>query len=361
MKRSAFVILLAVFFFLGLSAGAQAQKAEEKPKKFRLRMPLCIPSKFPGIDLIPRFAEQVELASNGMIQFKLYEPGQLIPAFEIQEAVSKRRVEAGWAASIYISGQIPAGSLFTTVPFGPNVVEYMAWFYYGNGMKLYQEMYDRYGFNVKVWPMLIGPMETGGWFRKPINTAEDFKGMRLRWPGLGGKVLSKLGASISTIPGGEIFPALEKGAIDGTEFGSPVLDTAVGFWKVAKYNYFPGWHQPSTAMEMTVNKDVYNSMSEGQKALLEMAISDINFRTPISMEAVTSKIMKENEKRGVMNMVYPAEVLEALQKAWVEVVAEECAKDEFFKKVWEDLRDFMKEYNYYEARAHAALPPQKFE
>ena len=359
MKRIVLVSFVAFVALFSLSAGVMAG---ETPKKVRLRMPVCIPTKFPLINFIPYFAEQVELASNGTIQFKIYEPGQLIPAFEIQEAVSKGQIECGWSAAVYISGQIPAASLFTTVPFGPDLVEYIAWFYYGNGRKLYQEMYDKYGFNVKVWPMLMVPMESGGWFRKPIKSVEDFKGMRLRWPGLGGKVLSKLGASISTIPGGEIFPSLEKGVIDGTEFGPPVLDAAVGFWKVAKYNYFPGWHQTCTAMEFTMNKDTWNKLSKGQQAIIELAVTDINIRGVANAESRVGKILMENaQKRGVKNMVYPPEVLKALQKAWLEVVAEESAKDPFFKKVWQDLNGFMKEYEVMQSVGYKALPPQKFE
>ena len=359
MKR---IVMLSIMVFVFLFSLYAEVMARETPKEVRLRMASCLPTKLPVINFIPYFAKQVELASNGTIRFKVYEPGQLIPAFEIAEAVSKGQIESGWSTATYISGKIPAASLFTAIPFGPDLVEYIAWFYYGNGRKLYQEMYDKYGFNVKVWPMLMVPMETGGWFRKPIKSVADFKGMRLRWPGLGGKVLSKLGASISTIPGGEIFPSMERGAIDGTEYACPNLDAGAGLWKVAKYNYFPGWHQPCTAMELTINKDTWNKFSESQQALIEMAVTDINIRAAADAEASVGKVLMENaQKHGVKNMAYPSEVLIALQKAWLEVVAEESANDPFFKKVWQDVNGFMKEYEVMQSLGHKTLPPQKFE
>jgi len=354
-KRTLFgLFVFSLVLAMGVGAGA-ADK--EKPRKVVLKMAVAIPTNMPIMELLPRFAKQVALASNGSIEVKIYEPGQLVPAFEIQEAVSKGQINAGWTGTIYLSGKFRAAALFTTIPFGPNVTEYMGWFYYGNGQKLMQELYDRAGFNVKAWPMLFLPTESGGWFRREIKTVEDFKGMKLRWPGLGGKVLSKLGASVSTIPGGEIFPSLERGAIDGTEFANPLMDTPLGLWKVAKYNYFPGWHQTCTAMELVINKKTWERMTKGQQAVIDMAVTDLNFRSIAVTEALAGRILRENEeKHHVKNMIYPEPVLQALNAAWVEVVNEEAAKDEFFKKVWDDLQAYMAEYDVWGCKSYPALP-----
>lgn len=355
MKKIA--ILGLVLFFFTCGSDLWTTTANATPKKVVLRMATAIPTTLPIIDLIPRFAKQIELASGGTIEVKVYEPGQLVPAFEIQDAVSKGQIEAGWTGTIYLAGKFPAAPLFTTVPFGPNVTEYMGWYYYGNGYKLLQELYERANFNLKAWPMIFLPTEGGGYFRKEINTVEDFKGLRLRWPGLGGKVLAKLGASVSTIPGGEIFPALERGVIDGTEFANPVLDAPLGMWKVAKYNYFPGWHQTSTAMEFVINRRTWDSLNEGQQAIIEMAITELNFRSIAMTEAKAGPILKDNEeKHGAKNMLYPEPVLIALKETWEEVVKEEANRDEFFKKVWDDLSAYMDNYVIWECKSFPAMP-----
>ena len=352
MKRIGLVLLVTLLVLMMIPVGASAAD-----KKFRLKMASAIPTKLPVMDNLHWFVDQIKLVTNGTVDLKIYQPGALVPAFEIQEAVSKGQIQAGWSGTIYLSGKIPAASLFTAVPFGPNVTEFYAWYAFGNGTKLLQEMYDKNGFEVKVWPMVFTPTETGGWFNKKIEKPEDFKGMRLRWPGLGGKVLSKLGASISTIPGGEIFPALEKGAIDGTEFSNPVLDTALGFWKVAKYNYFPGWHQTCTAMEFMINKKVWEAMSKSQQAAIELAIWAVNVRGLVEIEAKAGNILLTNaSEHGIQNMLYPESVLKALKAAWLEVAAEESAKDAFFKKVYDDVAAFMKTYQVWECHSYSALP-----
>ena len=352
MKKIGLVLLVTVLVLMMIPVGASAAD-----KTFRLKMPCAIPTKLPLMDNLHWFVDQLKLATNGTVDIKIFQPGALVPAFEIQEAVSKGQVQAGWSGTIYMSGKMPAASLFTAVPFGPSVTEYAGWYYFGNGSKLLQEMYDSNGYNVKVWPMTFIPTESGGWFNKTIEKIEDFKGMRLRWPGLGGKVLAKVGASISTVPGGEIFPALEKGAIDGTEFSNPLLDNALGFWKVAKYNYFPGWHQTCTAMEFMINKKVWEAMSKSQQAAVEMAIMATNLRGLADTEAKAGPILKANKKeRGVQNMLYPKEVLLELRKAWLEVAAEEAAKDAFFKKVYDDISAFMEDYQVWECLSYPALP-----
>ncbi len=350
-------LMISILLF-GLSCWTSATAG---PKTVRMKVAFAVPTRIPIMKpLVDAFSE-IKLMSDGSIQSKLYEPGQIVPPFQIQEAVSKNQIQAGWSGSLYLAGQIPAASLFTSCPFGFNNTEHIAWLYYGNGMKLYQEMYDKYGFNVKVFPMSIIPIESGGWFRKPINSVKDLKGLRLRWPGLAGKVLSRLGASVSTIPLGEVYQSLDRGAIDGAELSGPYFDIMFGFHKVAKYNYFPGWHQTSTNMELTINKDIWNSMSKGQQLVIENAVFKANVISIAQFESNNGKVMKQNaETRGVKNMIYPPDVLNALQREWLKVAAEESAKDPFFKKVWTDINTFMEEYEYWERHSYRIMPPQKF-
>lgn len=267
-------LLVGIIMVFGLSGGASADE-----KKVLLKIPTAFSTSLPTLgECMPFFKEYVEAASENTIRVKIYEPGKLMPAFEIHDAVSTGKVNAGYTAPVYLAGKVKTTELFTYIPFGAALPAYLGWFYHGNGKQLYQEMYDQAGYNLKAFPFCFLAPETGGWFRKPIDSPEDLKGLNIRWPGLGGKVLQKLGASVSLIPGGEIFPALEKGALDGTEFSVPAIDTKLGFYKVAKYNYFPGWHQPATHLELILNKDTWNEMSPRQQAVMELATRAVNER-----------------------------------------------------------------------------------
>ncbi len=235
-----------------------------------LKTPIAFGSHLPALGTpIKWVSEQLPVMSDGSVKMKIYEPGKLVGAKEILDAVSSGKVNSGYATAGYWQGKMPAAALFSAVPFGPEAGEYMAWLYYGNGMNLYQEMYDTNGFNVKVIPCAIISPETSGWFKKEINTPEDLKGLNMRFFGLGASVMEKLGVSTSQLPGGEIFGALEKGAIDATEFSQPAIDKLLGLHKIAKYNYFPGWHQQATVFELLVNKDAWGKMSKGQQAIVE--------------------------------------------------------------------------------------------
>jgi TRAP-type mannitol/chloroaromatic compound transport system substrate-binding protein len=232
-----FIISTAIATALALGAGAQAQA---QSKSVLLKVPVAFPTNLPGLGKpITYAAANVQKISGGSVKMKVYEPKKLVAPFEILGAVSSGKVNAGYATAGYWAGKIPASPLFSAVPFGPEAGEYMAWLYNGNGMKLYQEMYDQAGYNVHVTPCAIIAPETSGWFAKEINSPDDLKGLKMRFFGLGGKVMQKLGVSTSLLPGGEIFPALEKKAIDATEFSMPAIDKRLGFHKIVKYNYFP--------------------------------------------------------------------------------------------------------------------------
>ncbi len=202
-------------------------------KNVLLKVPCSVPFTVPilGHDIVGTIADTINKSSNGTLKVKLYAPGKLVPSLEVLDAVSSGKTNAGYTAAFYYAGKNPASVLFSSFPFGPDPEEYIAWYYYGNGLKLYQEMYDHYGYNVKVLPAGIISAETSGWFTKPIETVEDLKGIKMRISGLGGKVLTKLGVSVTMLPAGEIFQALEKGLIDATEFSMPVCDAPLGFIK----------------------------------------------------------------------------------------------------------------------------------
>ncbi len=293
--------------------------------------------------------------SGGTLRMKVYEPGKLVPPFEILDAVSTGKVNSGYTTAGYWAGKIPAAPLFSAVPFGPEAGEYMAWLYYGNGLALYQEMYDQAGFNVKVIPCAIIAPETSGWFAKEINAPADLQGLKMRFFGLGGKVMQKLGVATSLLPGGEIFPALEKGAIDATEFSMPAIDKRLGFHKLVKFNYFPGWHQQATVFELLVNKDAWNGMSDQHKAIVENACKASMADSFAEGEAIQHDALIENvEKNGVNIKDWSPEMLDTFRKTWNEVATEEAAKDAFFAKVLGDMNSFREGYDLW--KGHAFLP-----
>ncbi len=226
MKQIANVIINA--FLVACIFCISADPAMARDKKVLLKVPVAFGTHLPGLgDGILYISERIETLSGGSLRMKVYEPKKLVAPFEILDAVSTGKVNAGYSTAGYWAGKIPAAPLFSAVPFGPDAPEFLAWFYYGNGMDLYQEMYDNAGYNVKVLLAGIIAPETSGWFEKPIKSASDLKGLRMRFFGLGGAVMQKLGVQTSLLPGGEIFPALEKGAIDATELFLPPLMPAM--------------------------------------------------------------------------------------------------------------------------------------
>ena len=297
-------------------------------------------------------ADSINAMAEGSIQVKVYDPDKLVGAMEVLDAVSSGKVEAGYGSSGFWMGKIPAAPLFCSVPFGPDAAEYLSWFFYGNGMKLYQEMYDTHNFNVKVLLCGIIPPETSGWFSNEITDLEQLQGLKMRFFGLGGDIMKKFGVAVRLLPPGEIYPALEKGVIDATEFAMPSIDEQLGFYKIAKYNYFPGWHQQATTFEFLINGDVWDSLAPSQQAILENAARANIIKGIAVGEGSQGPAMKRNAERGVNQISWPPEIIEEFRKAWHEVVAEKVEEDAYFKKVWEDLSAFRAEYKEWSSRAY---------
>lgn len=338
---------------LAVAAAVLTAPAAHAADKLLLKTPIAFSTALPGLGTpIPRVADQLDLMSGGTLKMKVYEPGKLVDPFEILDAVSTGKINSGYTTAGYWAGKIPASPLFSAVPFGPEAGEYMAWLYYGNGMSLYQEMYDQAGYNVHVLPCAIIAPETSGWFAKEINTPADLEGLKMRFFGLGGKVMQKLGVATSLLPGGEIFPALEKGAIDATEFSMPAIDARLGFHKLVKYNYFPGWHQQATVFELMINKDVWNEASEQHQAIITNACKASMADSFAEGEALQFNAMIDNvENNGVEIKQWSDEMLATFEATWDAVAEEEAANNEFFAKVLADLNDFRDGYTLWKENA----------
>ncbi len=339
---------LAIVAASYLSAPAIA--AKDKP--VLLKMPIYYGSNLPGLGSTAKYlSENVNVLSNGSVRIKLYEPKKLVAPGEILDAVSTGKIQAGYATPGNWGGKMPAARLFSSVPFGPEAPEYLAWFMYGNGSKLHQELYDKSGYNVKTQVCGIIAPETSGWFKKEIKTADDLKGLKMRFFGLGAEVMEKLGVSTVGLPGGEIFPALEKNAIDATEFSMPAIDKRIGVSKIAKYNYYPGWHQQATVFELLVNKATWNGMSDSQQAVITQLCRAATLDALALGEAIQAPVIRENLKNGVKNLYWSDDMLNLFKTKWDEVVEEQKAKDADFAKIWADLSAFREDYGLWEKNA----------
>ncbi|HUF19848.1 MAG TPA: TRAP transporter substrate-binding protein [Burkholderiales bacterium] len=291
----------------------------------------------------PRLADNVRRASAGSIDIRVYEPGALVPGMEAIQAAARGSVDAAWSATGFFSGTDSAFSIFSAIPFGPDIPEYLAWMYFGGGLELQNELlaaYDLYAI-----PCTLIPPEASGWFRREIRTVEDLRGLKMRFFGLGAKVMEKLGVATQLLAPGDIFQALQLGTIDATEFSLPALDRTLGFHQVAKYYYFPGWHQQATFGALFFNKDRWSALPESQRALLEMACGDMVRYTAAEGESMQWEAMQAmRDQHGVQIKRWSPEIMAALEKAWAEVVAEESAANPNFKRVYDSYLAFRANY-----------------
>jgi TRAP-type mannitol/chloroaromatic compound transport system substrate-binding protein len=288
-------------------------------------------------------AKLVDEVSGGQLTLKVHGVGELVPMMEVFGAVSSGAVAAGWDWIGYWGGTVPVTALMGAMPFGPNPEVFLAWMMNGGGREILQKAYDK--FNIQVLPCHITAPEAGGWFNKEINTPEDFKGLKMRISGLGGKVLNNLGASTQLIPGGEIFLALERGRIDATEFSLPIIDRQLGFQNIAKYYYFPGWHQPASWNSLLINKGVWNKLTDLQKNQLEVAcMANIVYTLSIAPAAQVA-VIEEFKKKGIDVRRFPPAVMKALQEESRKVLEQEAAADPIFKEAYESLVNYMMNVN----------------
>lgn len=320
------------------SSKAAADRSLARPQ-IRWRMASTYPSHVVILGSMgKRVARLVREISGGRFVLRFYEPGALTPPFEIFDAVAYGAIEAGWSTPGYWAGREPALQLFASVPFGPRAEEYLAWFDHGGGREIFEEIYHRHGIHSLICG--VSPPEAGGWFKRPITKPEDFRGLKIRYFGLGGKVLEKLGASVQLLAGGDIFPALELGTIDATEYSVPAVDLNMGFYQAAKHYYFPGWHQQSTFFELLVNLKKWQGLPAADKAILQAACS-ANIRESLSEgEALQVAAIEKLKAKGVVFHQWPSAVLTALRQAWDEVAEELAAEDADFARAWKSLNAF---------------------
>jgi TRAP-type mannitol/chloroaromatic compound transport system substrate-binding protein len=353
MKRLSPVSLLAVLVAaLSLAACGDRESATQTPagdaeapvRPVQLNMASVFPLSLPLLgEAATRFTERIEHVSGGEIRIRAFEPGALVPGLESIQAVSRGSVDTAWSTPGFFAGTDSAFSFFTAVPFGPDIPELMAWMYHGGGLQLQNEMFARH--NLKAIPCGVTPPEASGWFRKEINTLQDLRGLKMRFFGLGAKTMEKLGVATQLLAPGDIFQALQLGTIDAAEFANPSLDEHLGFYQVAKYYYFPGWHQPVSILNFFINMGVWESLSDRQKSFVEVTCSESLLRIMAQGEATQWPAMKRmRDQHGVQLKRWPPEILDAIEKAWLQVAAEESARNPNFRRAYESYSKFREEY-----------------
>jgi TRAP-type mannitol/chloroaromatic compound transport system substrate-binding protein len=340
MKRREFLKTTGKAAVAAAAATTIGAPAVHAAKKYRWKMVTTWPPNLPVLQTgAVRFAKRVEEATGGQIKIQVFAGGELVPPLGVFDAVSDGTVEVGSGASYYWAGKVPAAQWFAAVPFGFNPQGINAWFYSGGGLQLWEEVYAP--FNLIARPQGNTGVQMGGWFRKEMNSISDYKGLKMRIPGLGGKVIAKAGGTVVLLPGGEIFTSLERGVIDATEWVGPMHDLRMGFYKAAKYYYYPGWHEPGTCLEVMFNKKAYESLPKDLQATLDAVAAETNMWSLCEFEAGNGAALQELISKHNVNLVrFPEPLLASLRELAKDVLEEEAAKDAMSKKVHEAFKKF---------------------
>ena len=337
----------------GITGLVACAKEEEEKKEaaapavvtkqtYKWRMTSTWPPKLPVLqEGADRIAQRIKALSDGRLEIEVYAGGELVPPLETFQAVSDGTVECGTGAAYYWAGKEPACQWFAAVPFGMNAQGMSAWFKGGDGLKLWEETYAP--FNVIPRPGGSTGVQMGGWFNKKIETIDDYKGLKMRIPGLGGKVVAKAGGTVVLVAGGEIFTNLERGVIDSTEWVGPYHDLRMGFYQAAKYYYYPGWHEPGTYLEFIFNKKAYEALPKDLQHIVDAACAEAEVWALAQFDANNGAALQTliNE-HNVQVIKFPDEVLDALRPLALEVVEEEAAKSAMATKVNESFKKFQK-------------------
>ena len=333
---------------------AVSNKVTETKQSYQWKMVTTWPPNFPIFqEGVERFADDVRKMSNGRLNIKVYAGGELVPPLQTFDAVSQGTVQIGHGAAYYWAGKIPAAQFFTAVPFGMNAQGMNAWMYGGGGLELWREVYDQH--NLVPFPMGNTGVQMGGWFNKKINSVDDLKGLKMRIPGLGGKVLAKAGGTPVLLAGGEIYPSLERKNIDATEWVGPFHDERLGLYRAAKYYYYPGWQEPGPVLELIVNKEAWGQLPEDLQKAIEVAAASSNIWMLSQFEAKNlATLRKLKEKHNVEVIPFPDDVLMALKKHTAEVMKEQADADPEFKKVYEAYTAFSADNDQWNALSEAA-------
>lgn len=338
----------------GLLPLALAQPAAAQDIEWTVAMAFA--SRLPALGTPARWvAEQLDILSDGRLQLTLQEPRDDLGPREILPAVSNGGIEAGYTWPGYDRERLPAAVLFSAVPFGMKPWAFHAWYRFRGGHELLQAVYAEAGYAVHAELCgLISP-ETAGWFRHPIESLHAFDGLDIRFAGLGGDVLARLGADIRLLPDLAINEAIQDGTVDAVEFSIPVVDQRLGLDQLLKFNLFPGWHQPSSAQYLMVNRDAWEALPERDQQLVRVTCQAATGRALAEAESANPESLRQQAAYGVRLASIPERILQQLADVALAVIREQAEADPDFARVWESQRDFMADYVAWDSRAHVPM------
>ena len=358
--KTIFTVLLLPLLVLGGLTGCQKEAEQTtavaaEQQTYRWKLVTSWPKNFPGLGVAPeRFAALVNEMSAGRLQIRVYGAGDLVPALQVFDAVSQGTAEMGHSGAYYWKGKSVAAQFFTSVPFGLTAQEMNGWIQYGGGQALWDEIYAP--FNLMPLPGGNTGVQMGGWFNKEINSVDDLKGLKMRIPGLGGEVLARAGGTPVTLPGGEIFTALQTGTIDATEWVGPYNDLAFGLHKAAKFYYYPGWHEPGSMMEFLINKQAFAQLPADLQAIVRVAAKAVN--DDMLAEYTTrnqAALLELKNRHGVQLRAFPEDVLKRLEELSQQVLTEVAASDPASQKVYDSFRAYRDQVKEYHAVSEQAF------
>ena len=343
------ILIFSVIFLIGCSdesVNIDSQSIDKK-ETFNWRLVTSWPKNYPGLGMAPeRIADLVEEMSDGQMKITVYGAEEQVPAFGVFDAVSSGSHQMGHSGGYFWKGKVPAAQFFTSVPFGLTADEINAWVNRGGGLELWREIYAPFN----IYPIPAGNTGTQmfGWFNKEINSLEDVKGLKMRIPGIGGEVLKEAGGIPVTLPGGELFTALQTGVIDATEWVGPYNDLTFGFHQAAKYYYYPGWHEPGPMLELLINIDAWNSLPNHLQVIIETATKAVNQDMLDEYLAKNNQALTELvEGHGVELRRLPDDVIEEFREISNKILDDLAKEDETIAKVYKSYLNFKNNVSAY--------------
>ena len=347
----------------GLTAATVAASSFPSPAvsqgRMQWRMVTTWPKNFPGLGTGANLlGEMITKGTGGRLEVKVFGANEIVPAFEAMDAVGQGTVEMGHGAPYYWKGKVAAAQYLASVPFGMTAQEVNAWYQWGNGQKLADKIYKQMG--CKFFPSGNTGVQMGGWFNKEMNSLSDYNGLKMRIPGLGGEVVKAAGGNVVNLPGGEIPPALQSGALDATEWVGPYNDLAFGLYKSAKYYYFPGWHEPATVLENFINLNAWEKLPGDIKAVVEasnaavnqIVLSEFTARNNSALQTLVGKHKVDLRK-------FPDAVLNGLGKLSGQVMNDLASQDPLSREVMDDYLRFRREALAWSSRAEGTYLPAR--
>ncbi len=354
MRRSVVILVVCSLMGCGAEKSVSGGSATPAVETIHWKLVTTWPKNLPALGTAPEnLARRVDAMSNGRLKIKVYGAGELVPAFGVFDAVSQGTAQMGHGAAYYWRGKIPVAAVFSTVPFGMTAQEMNGWLEFGGGIELWRDLYATFG----LVPLAAGNsgVQMAGWFNKEVNSLADIKGLKMRIPGLGGEVFQRAGGVSVSMPGSEMFTSLQTGAIDATEWVGPYNDLALGLHTVAKYYYYPGWHEPGPTLEAIVNKAAWEALPADLRAIVESAADAINDEMLAEFTARNNTALKTLvEDHGVQLRKLPDDVLAEFKRLSNEVLDELAASDADSAKILASYREFQRNVTHYHAISEQA-------